>query len=293
MKKTLLLFLLPLILVSCKEPIDIDVQEGPRLIGVEGAITDEMKRQEVILSYSAPFYSEGAREMISSAVVYVISDIDTVFFYEDTDNKGHYLTAEPYAAERCRVYRLYAEIPDEEDGVVCVSAESYMNDNVDHIDSLVLHPYVMNGTPLDDIIAIYPYFQSLNDPNIVYLTKITKNDTLVTDTLSKMQPIPIGGYAGYYINGPLMQMFNMEIPIGFFSRDKLRNGDDIRVDFYSIPMDYRTFITNVNSSVGSNPMMGAPSNVPTNISPQGRCVGWFYAASCVSAETTYLCDSMR
>lgn len=292
MKKTLLLFILPLILVSCKEPIDIDVQEGPRLIGVEGSITDELKRQEIILSYSAPFYSEGASEMISGATVFVASDVDTVFFFEESDNKGHYLTAEPYAAERCRMYRLIADIPDDEEGLITISAESFMNDNVDKIDSLVMHPYDMNGQPIDAIIGIYPYFQSLNDPNIVYLAKITKNDTLVTDTLSEMMPIPVGGYAGYYINGPLMQMFNMEIPIGFFSRDELRHGDSIRVDLYSIPMDYMSFVAGVTSSVGSNPMMGAPSNVPTNISPQGRCVGWFYAASCVSAEVVYCCDTI-
>ena len=40
-------------------------------------------------------------------------------------------------------------------------------------------------------------------------------------------------------------------------------------------------------STGSNPMMGAPANVSTNIQPVGEGVGWFFTASVVSAETVF------
>ena len=34
-------------------------------------------------------------------------------------------------------------------------------------------------------------------------------------------------------------------------------------------------------------VVGPPTNVPTNVQPAGKAVGWFYAASVVSAETVY------
>ena len=40
-------------------------------------------------------------------------------------------------------------------------------------------------------------------------------------------------------------------------------------------------------STGSNPMMGAPANVVTNIQPEGKAAGWFTVASVVSVETVF------
>ena len=97
----------------------------------------------------------------------------------------------------------------------------------------------------------------------------------------------MAGYAGFYVNGPEMLEKNMEIPVGSFAKDKVYDGDHFKVDFYSIPSDYMVYIYSLMASLGSNPMMGPPSNVITNIQPQGKGVGWFYAASVVSAETVW------
>jgi hypothetical protein len=47
------------------------------------------------------------------------------------------------------------------------------------------------------------------------------------------------------------------------------------------------FVFNVKMAMGSNPMMGPPTNVMTNMQPAGEAVGWFYAASVVSKEMVY------
>ena len=293
-KDMLLVGLMALMMASCTEDIIIDVEEGDRMIGVAATFTDEMKCHEAVLSYTDDFYNNNEDiRMVTGATVFVTDNVDTIYYIEDATQPGHYFTA-PVAGKKKTMYRLCITAPDINGEMVDLFAESYIPDNVDCIDSLVLKPY--NG--LNDTIAtaifgdtiefLYPYFQSLMDSTIVYMPMISKNDTLLTDTLNDMRMvIPMAGYAGFYVNGPEMQMANKEIPIYYFMKSKLRIGDVVRVDLFSIGADYIYFYYSLMMSTGSNPMLGAPANVSTNIQPEGLAVGWFMTASVVSAETIF------
>ena len=136
MKTKLLLFLmLSLFMFSCREDIVIDLEEGHPLIGVEGAITDEFKQHEVILSYTADFYHAGDIKMITGARVVVTDGVDTIPYYEQVDQPGHYLT-DSVAGKKNTNYTLLVDVPDEdlEGGFKHLYAESRMNDNVEEID---------------------------------------------------------------------------------------------------------------------------------------------------------------
>ena len=279
---------------SCTEDIIIDVEEGDTMIGVEAYFSDEMKQHEAILSYTADFYNHDEIQMISGATVYVTDGVDTIMYHEDMENRGHYLT-DSVAGKRNTLYRLCIDIPSTDDGPILLFSESMLSDNVDHIDSLVIKPY--NGyndtvptVYFDDTIEwVYPYFQSLPDPNITYMPLIYKNDTLLTDSLMQQTMIPVGGYAGYYINGPeMLAANNKEIPIYYFLKSNLKVGDRIRAGLQSIPIDYIYFYYSVAMSTGSNPMMGAPANVTTNIQPSDKATGWFMTTSVTFAETIFL-----
>ena len=92
MKKLKLILLLLLVgLFSCTEDITIDLEEGSPLIGVEGSFTDEFKRHEVILSYTADFYNSDEIRMITGARVVVTDGVDTIPYFEQPDQPGHYL----------------------------------------------------------------------------------------------------------------------------------------------------------------------------------------------------------
>ena len=243
---------------ACTEDIIIDVEEGEPMIGVEASFTDELKRHEAILSYTAEFYNQNEISMVSGATVYVTDGVDTMY---------------------CEIHHLHSE--------------SIIPDNVECIDSLVVkHFNGMNDSVptvflFDTIEWLYPYFQSLPDPNIIYMPMVTKNDTLINDSLRMQMMIAQGGFAGYYVNGPEMLASNKEIPIGYFRRSKLMDGDRIHADLYSITADYYVYFYSLLLSNGSNPMLGAPANVSTNIQPDGEGVGWFFTASVVSAETVF------
>lgn len=288
--KLLLLLMLSLLMFSCREDIVIDLEEGHPLIGVEGAITDEFKQHEVILSYTADFYHAGDIKMITGARVAVTDGVDTIPYYEQVDQPGHYLT-DSVAGKKNTNYTLLVDVPDEdlEGGFKHLYAESRMNDNVEEIDSIVLKTNpLFDGLPMKDTIyMLYPYFQSLPDPSIVYMIHVTEDGVPQNDTLLKASSIPMAGYAGYYVNGPEMLENNMEIPVAMMKSSELFDGEVIRLDLLSIPYDYMMFVFNVKMAMGSNPLLGPPTNVMTNIQPQGEAVGWFYAASVVSKEMSY------
>lgn len=294
MKKLYKIGLLVLVAVlgACTEDIVIDVEEGEPMVGVEASFTNELKRHEAILSYTAAFYNQDEIEMISGATVFVTDGMDTVYYYEDPEQVGHYFT-DSVAGRKNTVYRLCVEVPEADGTVQRLWAESLMPDNVDHVDSLVVKHF--NGGNdtipsvffLDTIEWVYPYFQSLPDPSIIYMPKVSRNDTLVSDSLKINMMIPQGGFAGYYVNGPEMLASNKEIPIAYFRRSQLRDGDRISADLFSITADYFYYFYSLLMSTGSNPMMGAPANVSTNIQPEGAGVGWFFTASVVSVETVF------
>lgn len=289
MKKVKLIVLLLLVgLFSCHEDILIDLEEGSPLIGVEGSFTDEYKRHEVILSYTADFYNADEIRMITGAKVAVTDGVDTIPYLEQMDRPGHYLT-DSVAGHKNTLYKLLVEVPDEIEGIKHLYAESYMADNVEEIDSIVLKRSSMfpNMPMMDTIYMLYPYFQSLPDPSIVYMIKVTEDTIPQNDTLLQVNSIPMAGYAGYYVNGPEMLENNMEIPVAMVTESQLYDGKLFRLDLLSIPYDYMLFVFNVKMAMGSNPMMGPPTNVMTNIQPSAEAVGFFYAASVVSKEMVY------
>ena len=277
---------------ACTEDIVIDVEEGNHRIGVEASFTNEMKRHETILSYTADFYNQNEIQMVSGATVYVTDGVDTMYYYEDEEQPGHYFT-DSVAGRKNTVYRLSVEAVDQDGESQSLFAEGLIPDNVESIDSLAIKHY--NGSNdsipsvflIDTVEWVYPYFQSLPDPGIIYMPKVWKNDTLVSDSLSLTLMIPQGGFAGYYVNGPEMLESNKEIPIGYFLRSKLNDGDEIRADLYSITPDYYYYFYSILISTGSNPMLGAPANVSSNIQPEGEGVGWFFTASVVTGSTVF------
>lgn len=277
---------------SCKEDIVIDVEKGEPMIGVEAYFTDQMKHHEAILSYTSEFYHGNEIRMVSGATVYVTDGVDTSYYYEDAEQIGHYFT-DSVAGKKNTMYRLCVDIPEPDGTFQQVFAESIIPENVESIDSLVVKHF--NGVDdtmpstffMDTIEWLYPYFQSLPDPNIIYMPMVSKNDTSLTDSLKMRMMIAQGGFAGYYVNGPEMLQSNKEIPIAYFRRSQLRDGDRIHADLYSITPEYYYYFYSLLISSGSNPLLGAPANVSTNIQPEGKGVGWFFTASVVSSETVF------
>ncbi|MBO4567332.1 MAG: DUF4249 family protein [Bacteroidales bacterium] len=289
MKKTLIILLTIIGLVACTEKMKIDVVDGERLVGISGSITDEYKHHEVILSYTEDFYG-GAPEMISDAVVYVLDGADTLWF-EETENPGYYQSVDEFAGQTEHSYHLSVDFSNE-DGHQHFYADSKMNINVDGIDSIKIKPYVYNALEVPDYYGVYPYFQTTDDPNTYYMIRVKINDEQVGgDTLTRCELFELYGFAGIYFNSPAMVAMVGEFPVyALNQKDSLEvvhTGDTVTMDLWSIPRDYAHYIFEIASSTGTNPMMGTPHNVRTNIYPEGKAVGCFHASSLRQCSVIY------
>ena len=276
-------------LTACTEKMIIETQEGARLVGVSGSITDEYKKQEVIISRTETFYG-GSPEMISDAIVFVVDGADTIWF-EESENSGHYFSVNEFAGQTEHTYHLSIDFVDE-NGNQHFYADSKMNENVERIDSMRVKKWAYNALESKDKLGVYPYFQTTYDPKTYYMARVEINGKMVGgDTLTKCELFELYGLAGIYFNSAAMVSIVGEFPIyGLNQKDSLQvvhRGDTVTLDLWSIPGDYAHYIFEIASSTGSNPMMGTPTNVSTNIYPEGKAVGCFHASSLRQCSVIY------
>ncbi len=289
MKRYFIIITLILSLSACTDDIIIDVQEGPQLVGVSGHITNEYKKHQIVLSRTADFYSNDEITMISDAEVFIYDGIDTIYF-EETEQKGYYETVESVSGVIGRTYNLNINIIDEE-GLHHYHAQSTMKDNITQIDSIIIKEVAMGGLQFD-VLGAYAYFQSNSDPSINYLINAAINDSLLNESLLRCTSYSLAGASGFYINGPEFIKLFGELPLQMFGNDEndnpiLKKGDKVTLYLYSVTPEFSKYISDVNGNIGSNPMIGMPHNVSTNIYPQGAAVGFFEAASVVKSTVIY------
>ena len=288
-----LMVALGLITVSCTEDIMMDLPEGRKVPVVEGSITNECKRHEVILSYSSELYSTDSKEMITGAEVYMTSNDDTIWFYEQDNKQGHYLS-DSLAGIKNRWYHL--EINAEDNTLftapIHIYADTKMSNNASGIDSVGLLPLRNEeGLPFVDenaAVCVCPYFQTLSNEDIVYQVELYLNGRLFKNRPSRLFNLfSMEGYAGYYFNGPEMLKNNTEVPVGIMNKSYLHEGDVIGVKLYSISKDYMYFLAGQKLAIGVNPIMGAFPAVFSNLFSNCNAIGWFNATSVMEGESIY------
>ena len=288
-----LIAVLGLLTASCTEDIVMELPEGKKVPVVEGSITDEYKRHEIILSYSSELYTE-EREMISGAEVFVTCKDDTIWYYEQENRRGHYLT-DSVAGKKNQWYSLSIKVEENDihSWPLGMSVDTKMSNNPSRgIDSVGLLPLRNEeGIPFVDeqaAVCVCPYFQTLSNENIVYLVELYLNGRLFKNRPSRLFNLfPMEGYAGYYFNGPEMLQNNTEIPVGIMNKSYLHEGDVIGVKLYSISRDYMYFLVGQKLAIGVNPVMGAFPAMFSNVLSDCNAIGWFNATSVIKGEGIY------
>lgn len=295
------LFLLPalfLLAISCTEKITLDPPEGKVLPVIEGTFSNEYKQHEITLCYSSDLYSSET-EMINGAKIYVVisgsyqGPGDTIWYHEKPNAPGHYIT-DSVAGVKNRWYHLEVNVEENDlyDYTLHMYSDSKMPNNVDHIDSLGLLPLLNEqGIPFvddDAAVRVCPYFQTLDNKDIVYSVELYLNGNRFKNRPSKLFDLfAMEGYAGYYFNGPEMLENNTEIPVGIMNKSYMHEGDIVKLKLISITKDYMYFLFNQKLAIGSNPVMGAfPANF-SNIWSNCDAIGWFSTTAATECEGVF------
>jgi hypothetical protein len=265
----LLIFsLLSILIVSCTEKIDIQLDDSYTRLVVDGSITtDTMSHTVVLSSTSSYFYNQPAPAVTGATVS--ISDGTKVFELTEAA-PGTYNTAPDVFGEPGKVYTLNIKLANAIGGHSDYTATSLLNP-VTTMDSVTLlfHPEWSKK-------GIWEVKCYVKEPPTVdfYRFLLSKNQTMFTDTLDEWIITDDIFFNGNYTNG---------LPIGYLDQGSteqgLRAGDTITAEVNSIGKEYFNFLTEAQSELfGSNPLFsGPPANIKGNISNGG--IGFFTAYS--------------
>jgi len=260
-----------LILSSCEEVVQLDLDSVDPVVIIEGMVTDQETWQYVKVSKSIDFYDDNPNNFVGNATV-TVSDGTVTYNYNHNplnkeEHKGLYFSETPFAGEVGKKYTLSVTV----DGITYTAVDELFP--VTAIDSLT---YQVNEEEMEDpeepnhIYEILFYAHEPQDREDFYLFKFYRNDTLVRD-----DPTDI-----YFSNDDLLaeEINGIEIA-GYY-----QIGDVGKVEMYSISnagFVYYNDLINLLQSDGG--MFGSPPvNTRTNIS--GGALGFFQCSSVVSSS---------
>ncbi len=276
-KHIILVALGAVLLSSCTERIDLELNEGEnkRLV-VEGWFTNALKEHEVKLTLSTSYLYNQPAPSATGAIV-KISDEDGNEWNLDETSPGLYKTPE-VAGVTGKWYTLDIDYEDEN-----YTATSYMRPiaPVDSLNVRVLDPLIEYGFPGDPYYSVRIWTQELEGQGDYYMWQTYVNGFGVRDTLSELTFVDDGLYDGIYIE---------DVEIDYLDIGTEANvGDTVRIEQYNIGLEaYEVFIGIMNETQWNGGLFDAPpANVKTNISNGG--LGYWGAAG-VSEGTAVIVE---
>jgi hypothetical protein len=180
MRSIIILSFVAFILISCDEPIHLELDQTPSKIVIEGLVTNRPGYQHVKITRSVDFYSTGKTPRVTDAVVTVKDDLgETVNFLHNpnnhADSAGIYIPVTSFTGKIGRTYTLTVNIDDQ---VFEATDELF---SVAPMDSL---NYQVNEDEVDDpneegkIYELLMYMREPQDQENFYLFKFYRNDSL-------------------------------------------------------------------------------------------------------------------
>ena len=283
-KSLFLLFVLAF--TACTSSIDIKTDNSPPVIVINGVLTDQLKRQEVRISSSGPYFDEQPNLAISDASVQITSSTGEIYdLIEDSKTAGLYRTAQEWKVEPGTKYDLKVEVDFDKDGVMDTYEASTTVIRPLSIDSLRIVPMKIMG---NKNYAVNAFAQDPEGKDY-YLFKFAVNDSLISTKITKYGTADDRVFDGGYLNGITLWYFDDVTQWEDDSDEQRKNsdyikaGDVIQAQTSLISRGYHDFINQCQSEInGENPIFGGPaSNITTNISNGG--VGYF-TGYCITYE---------
>lgn len=244
-----------LLFSSCTELIDIKLDDADVIIVIEGEISSKPGRHLVKVTRSAGYFSNQPAPRVSGATVSITDGFNIYLLTED--EPGHYYTEESVFGEAGKTYYLSVIIDGTE-----YNASSEMKP-VMPIDSIQFRRSVRE----EGFWEVLLFAQEPDTPGDYYMWRSYRNDTLLTDSISKIIFLGDELINGRYLNGLIVQQVEAS------------PGDEITVEMLAVPQDYFQFVLTllIESRWRGGPFDGPPANIRGNIS--NGALGFFVAYS--------------
>lgn len=272
-------YLLALLLIaSCTERIDIELDSTYRRLVVQGAVTSDSVRHRVLLTTSSDYFSNMASPQVSGAVVDISFDNQSHRLVENPFYPGLYETPEAFRGVIGTTYELdIRQVDVNEDGLFEeYHAESTMRGGAE-LDDLALRYF---STPVVNGYQVLMWASHPVEQRDWFGFRIWKNGVLLTDSLSTYTVLADDLFNSGYLPG---------FPVGFLSdddpRQRVNPGDTVIFELESIDQAYYDFINDAQLEIiGNIPLFsGPPANIRSNLNNGG--MGIFAAYSILRAAT--------
>ncbi len=270
----IIIVLLSGLAVACDSPFELDVDQAPTKVVIEGLITNESKRHYVKVSTTKKYGKSGASPVVSDATVTVVDDQGNEFdfIHNDTGESGldgYYFPTVAFMGEVGSTYTMSVQV----DGGTYTASDKLLR--VTAIDSLSIEVNedirdldpadLPNDIDPDEFYAVFFFAKEPQETKDYYLFKFYKNGVLVKDSETDI----------YFAEDTFVgeDIHNIE-GASFYALE-----DSVTVEFYSLTREgfvYYTDMFNVLNNDGG--MFGAiPSNPRTNII--GGALGYFQTSA--------------
>jgi hypothetical protein len=273
---------LMIMLVSCSEEVDFPLESTYVRLVVFGEMTTDTTVHSVKLSKSGDALNKYPGGTISNAIVTISDGSNLLTLHENHFKPGVYETDATVYGVPGRTYTLnISNVDVDGDGAMEeYTASSYLPKE-NPIDSIT----VQRTTEFQKGWMINLYSQEIGGGRNFYLIKAFKNDTLLTDSIYEYTNIADNtGFEGKYYDG---------FSVYTLSQDKLdervKIGDKVTLEMDGITQDYENYILGfILEYYPKIPIFSGPSaNVPTNIEPKNKAVGFFAAYSVARKSVIY------
>lgn len=266
--------ILLLLCASCDSAFDINVDQAPTKVVIEGLITNESKRHYVRVSTTKEYGTSGASPVATNATISVTDNQGNEydFIHNDTGDSnldGHYFPITPFAGIIGNTYTMNVEL----DGNIYTAADELLR--VTTVDSLSIkidedlrdldpEDFPIDIDP-DELYEVFFYAKEPQETKDYYLFKYYKNGEILKDSETDIS------FAEDTFVGE--EIFDIATA-GYFALD-----DSATVEFYSLTREsfvYYTDLFNVLNNDGG--MFGAiPANPRTNLT--GGALGYFQTSA--------------
>jgi hypothetical protein len=272
MRNGITILLIAFVLAGCEETVELDINQVPERVVIEGHVTNVADRQFVRVTRSRGFYQSGNTTRITNAQVIIRDDAgEQVQFVHNPngtpDSAGYYIPSPGYTGIVGRTYTMTVSL----DGQTYEASDKLLR--VTTLDSMGYRPNVFREReePSDGKIwELLIYAKEPQETEDNYLIKYYRNDSLVYNRKTDVYVLNDYG-VGENIDG---------VPSSVYYAP----GDKARVEMYSLSRDGFLFFSDLVTILNSDGGMFSPppANPRSNIS--GGAMGFFQVSAMSTIE---------